>query len=257
MASFLRSCHLPDCGLPGNYCCTRCVTVAYCSPGHQRADWKAHKPNCGRFAIIPKIQEVYKNTLTLSGQEHIDTLYGLYNTLKVIYRAIFINYQDDRSTIRNNTFNIDSELTRIEREIESMAVLYVKSNNILDDLRNSKRSGLCLFIYYRLFTSIIFLSSRVYKFSTPPVNMTIFDTDTTNMIDVHIYTSIINYGFINNPIDTNTSSSDRLDIIKRAHEYIKDLTGLTNVSALLQTKIAELKRVVNLDGGRRKTRRRR
>jgi len=265
MASFLETCHLPDCGLPANYTCSKCVTVGYCSSEHQRTEWKAHKPNCGHLAIVYKIEEVYKNAVTLSGREHIDTLYRLYNDLKYFYRLLFIQFKEGRLIMRNNTFNIDSELSKFEREIQFIDKLYGVSNNILDDLRNSnininivisnKLSSLYLIFYHRIAKSIVFLSSILYKYSTPPVNMTIFASGTNEIVDLLIYNSIATYGIINHPINTNTSLSDRLDIIKRAFQHTKNISSLYSVSALLQTKIAE--RETALDGGRRKTRRRR
>ncbi|KAJ7596519.1 hypothetical protein C8J56DRAFT_773001 [Mycena floridula] len=35
-------------GLDGNILlrCSRCKVVSYCSPEHQKADWKNHKPRC-------------------------------------------------------------------------------------------------------------------------------------------------------------------------------------------------------------------
>jgi MYND finger len=37
--------------------CGGCKKVAYCSPEHQQAHWKTHKPECQRTARLPVAEE--------------------------------------------------------------------------------------------------------------------------------------------------------------------------------------------------------
>jgi len=39
-------CSLPGCTNPAPYMCGKCSSAFYCSPEHQKADWKRHKPEC-------------------------------------------------------------------------------------------------------------------------------------------------------------------------------------------------------------------
>ena len=257
MASFLKICHLPGCEMETTSTCSRCVTVGYCSPEHQMADWRAHKPNCNHLAIVSKIEEVYKNTVTLSGRAHVDELYRLFNDLKYFYKLLFILFKEGRLTMRNNTFKIDNELTKFEKEIEFI-------DNLYGNLPNSNNDALgrfSLVFYHRISKSIIFLSSILHKYSTPPVNMTKFAAETSQTVDLLIIRSIHTYGIINHPINTNSNLSDKLDILKRSYEYIKDIPSLSTVSEFLELSIerfsASIRRIYNLDGGRRKTRNRR
>ena len=44
---------MPECAVcssPASNKCARCKCVFYCSPAHQKADWKAHKVQCPRLA---------------------------------------------------------------------------------------------------------------------------------------------------------------------------------------------------------------
>jgi len=38
------------CSSPAPYKCSRCKCVSYCTPAHQKEDWKAHKVQCPRLA---------------------------------------------------------------------------------------------------------------------------------------------------------------------------------------------------------------
>ncbi|CAG7822180.1 unnamed protein product, partial [Allacma fusca] len=41
----------PVCGVPAHSKCSACYLVSYCSPAHQKEDWKAHRKNCSSFVI--------------------------------------------------------------------------------------------------------------------------------------------------------------------------------------------------------------
>ena len=38
------------CSSPAHSQCSRCKSVSYCSPAHQKADWPGHKVQCPRLA---------------------------------------------------------------------------------------------------------------------------------------------------------------------------------------------------------------
>ena len=38
------------CSSPAPFQCARCKSVSYCTPSHQKEDWKAHKTQCPRLA---------------------------------------------------------------------------------------------------------------------------------------------------------------------------------------------------------------
>ena len=39
------------CSSPAPHKCAACKSVSYCSPAHQKEDWKAHKKVCPRLAL--------------------------------------------------------------------------------------------------------------------------------------------------------------------------------------------------------------